>query len=165
MAIEPGSADPKTRVSSERLAGLGTHPETVLSTTSNFSLSRRGITFLMLLPPNTYTVFFSIPLSCQAGSAEKISSELAAVAKLHCSSLMRAESNSFDASLTMPLVVVWLELLLNFKVVKGAAGASIAGKATEYVSENPKSSPSSSVLLSTSTRFCQMGISPRVFLA
>ncbi len=53
------------------------------------------------------------------------------MAKLHCSSLMRAESNSFDASLTMSLVVVWLESLLNLRVIKGALGASMVGKATD----------------------------------
>jgi hypothetical protein len=97
MAMEPGTADPNVLDICDRLAGFGTHPGMVRSTISNSLCQGGELRFSCCYRRKCKRFFFLIPLSCQAGSAKNISSELAAVAKLHCSSLMRAESNSFEA--------------------------------------------------------------------
>ena len=66
-----------------------------------------------------------------AGTAGKMSSELAEEAKVLFSMSSREHSSFLVATLSSPLVVVWLELVQNFVTIREDSGERVAGRAHE----------------------------------
>ncbi len=96
------------------LSAVGTQPDCERSRTVIPSLLRYGQKFFILLPPATTQWVKTFALrTCGAGSLDSISSELVTEANSFCRRSRRVQRSSWDASQSIPLIFVWLELNLN----------------------------------------------------